>query len=820
MRIDAVFGAIGRFAVTFRWLVVLVWILGAIAAATQLPSLSSVTQSNNAKFLPASAPSEHAAVLAAPFGTAGLQPVPVVAARTASRLTPADVTALSALQGNLKSVSGVAKVLDAGVSPNGHAEQLVVLASQLNGGNPNAASNLVDALRAKIAAAGLPAGLQVHLAGDIAAQVDQQKASGNTGGKIEELSLLLIIVLLVLIFRSLSLALTTLAPALISFTIAGPLVAEAAKHGLQVSSLASFLMIVLVLGAGTDYGLFLVFRVREELRAVQHGEQGAYYPDSRGLAGSLAGDLIHTRTPAREAIIRSVTKVGESIAFSAATVIAAVLTLLLASFSFYSGLAAPFAIAIAVMLFAALTLLPALLSIRLSLLAMKRAVFKRAFGKPKLLPWNIQGSGKPGVWGRVAGRIVRYPVPTLLAGVVFFGALGVAVFGYTAAGFGGNTAPPAGSDSAAGQTLLNKYFPQSAANPTSIIFTFSTPVWQDPAPVAKATSELQASGLFTKVTGPLNPVGPLLTGQQYAELHAALGPAGALPAVAPPNSGVPAIGYQIYRATSNYVAPDGRTVQFSTSLKAGDPGTTSAMNAVPAVRAETAAVAKSVGASDSAVGGEAPALYDISNISNSDLKRIIPIAILAIGVILALVLRSLVAPLYLIASVGVSYLAALGLSVLVFIKIGHSGGLVFFMPFLMFIFLLALGEDYNILVMTRIREEVREYPLREAVRRALSRTGTTVTSAGLVLAGTFLVFTIVAGSGSGGAQIRDIGFGLALGILMDTFLVRTLLVPSTVVLLGRWNWWPSKMSRVSAQIPEEPAEPAKLGQPRQPNPLP
>ena len=820
MRIDAVFGAIGRFAVTFRWLVVLVWILGAIAAATQLPSLSSVTQSNNAKFLPASAPSEHAAVLAAPFGTAGLQPVPVVAARTASRLTPADVTALSALQGDLKSVSGVAKVLDAGVSPNGHAEQLVVLASQLNGGNPNAASNLVDALRAKIAAAGLPAGLQVHLAGDIAAQVDQQKASGNTGGKIEELSLLLIIVLLVLIFRSLSLALTTLAPALISFTIAGPLVAEAAKHGLQVSSLASFLMIVLVLGAGTDYGLFLVFRVREELRAVQHGEQGAYYPDSRGLAGSLAGDLIHTRPPAREAIIRSVTKVGESIAFSAATVIAAVLTLLLASFSFYSGLAAPFAIAIAVMLFAALTLLPALLSIRLSLLAMKRAVFKRAFGKPKLLPWNIQGSGKPGVWGRVAGRIVRHPVPTLLAGVVFFGALGVAVFGYTAAGFGGNTAPPAGSDSAAGQTLLNKYFPQSAANPTSIIFTFSTPVWQDPAPVAKATSELQASGLFTKVTGPLNPVGPLLTGQQYTELHAALGPAGALPPVAPPHSGVPAIGYQIYRATSNYVAPDGRTVQFSTSLKAGDPGTTSAMNAVPAVRAETAAVAKSIGASDSAVGGEAPALYDISNISNSDLKRIIPIAILAIGVILALVLRSLVAPLYLIASVGVSYLAALGLSVLVFIKLGHSGGLVFFMPFLMFIFLLALGEDYNILVMTRIREEVREYPLREAVRRALSRTGTTVTSAGLVLAGTFLVFTIVAGSGSGGAQIRDIGFGLALGILMDTFLVRTLLVPSTVVLLGRWNWWPSKMSRVSAQIPEEPAEPAKLGQPRQPNPLP
>src|SRR5208282_1134655 len=195
----------------------------------------------------------------------------------------------------------------------------------------------------------------------------------------------------------------------------------------------------------------------------------------------------------------------------------------------------------------------------------------------------------------------------------------------------------------------------------------------------------------------------------------------------------------------------------------------------------------------SAVGGEAPALYDISSISNSDLKRIIPIAILAIGVILALVLRSLVAPLYLVASVGVSYLAALGLSVLIFIKLGGSGGLVFFMPFLMFIFLLALGEDYNILVMTRIREEAHRLPLRQAVAKAVGVTGSTVTSAGLVLAGTFIVLTVAAGSGSGASQVRDIGLGLALGILMDTFLVRTLLVPSTVVLLGKWNWWPSKL---------------------------
>jgi RND superfamily putative drug exporter len=136
------------------------------------------------------------------------------------------------------------------------------------------------------------------------------------------------------------------------------------------------------------------------------------------------------------------------------------------------------------------------------------------------------------------------------------------------------------------------------------------------------------------------------------------------------------------------------------------------------------------------------------------------------------------------------------------------------MPFLMFIFLLALGEDYNILVMSRIREEAHALPLRQAITKALSTTGTTVTSAGLILAGTFAVFAVA--GGSLGTQVRDIGVGLALGILMDTFLVRTLLVPSTAVLLGRWNWWPSKLGR-KGTAPEEPpgadspAEPLPVG---------
>lgn len=812
MYVDAIFGSIGQFSVRFRWLMALVWIVGTVAAVHFLPSLSNVTQNDNTKFLPANAPVEKATALAAPLGPTNLVPIPVVVARTAGPLTAADTAAIASLQGELKTVSSVRRVLELGASqPSatspGQAEQLVVLVTQF-GNDQTAAIDLVNNLRAKIASAGLPAGLKAHLAGSLAVAVDQQKANGNQGGRIQDLSALFIVLLLVLIFRSLTLALTTLIPALMSVLISGPLVAEAAHHGLRVSPIAALLMIVLVLGAGTDYGLFLVFRVREQLRVADY--DGGPRGTDGGLFRALWTDLRRPRDPAKVAIITAVTRVGESITFSAATVIAAVLTLLLASFSFYADLGVPFAIAIGVTLIAALTLLPALASIRLSLLGVKRTLFTSTFGRPKLLPWDIQGTGKPGVWGAVAGRIVRQPIPTLLIGLVFFGALAVGVSGYKAGGFGGSTTPPAGSDSAAGQAQLTKYFPQSSANPTELIFRFGQPVWDNPAELATAARQLRASRLFTQVSGPLNPVGITLAPTQFAALHAALGPAKDLPPAQPAGSKIPKIGYEIYRATGNFVSRDGRTVLFSVGLAAGDPGSTTALNAVPAIRAKTTAVARAIGASDSGVAGEAPAVYDISSISDGDLKKIIPVAIAVIGLLLAIVLRSLVAPLYLIASVGVSYLAALGLSVLLFVQFGGTGGLVFFLPFLMFIFLLALGEDYNILVMTRIREEAHKLPLRQAVARALSVTGTTVTSAGIVLAGTFLVLALVGGTGqSGSSQVLDIGVGLALGILMDTFLVRTLLVPSTVVLLGRWNWWPAKLTVDEPDVQAD--QPAAIG---------
>jgi RND superfamily putative drug exporter len=153
-----------------------------------------------------------------------------------------------------------------------------------------------------------------------------------------------------------------------------------------------------------------------------------------------------------------------------------------------------------------------------------------------------------------------------------------------------------------------------------------------------------------------------------------------------------------------------------------------------------------------------------------------------------------------------SYFAALGIAVLIFQVGAGESGLNFVLPFLLFVFLMALGEDYNILVMSRIREEAAKTPLRAAVRAACHHTGHTVTSAGLILAATFAA----AGVTGATSQIKQLGTAIALGVLIDTFLVRTLMVPAIVVLCRRWNWWPSPLSRRSAQIEAAPAPSAEV----------
>jgi putative drug exporter of the RND superfamily len=762
--VTAFFGGLGRFTVKYRWLVLGLWLVVIIVSSRALPSLSSEINNNNSQFLPASAPSNQAATLAIPvLGNQNrTSQVVIVAARLLGPLTAGDQAAVTRVIDAARQVPKVVTVRDVGTSSEGNATQIYVTA-EVSQANISDQKTLINNLEATVRSADVPAGLQVHLAGPVAANVANQEKSANTGRSVQSLSLLLIIVLLLLVFRSLLAPLITLLPAAVALLVANRFIGGLGAHGLQISEITQLLLIVLLLGAGTDYGLFLVFRVREELHA--------------------------GRDP-HDAVARSVTRVGESISASAGTVILALLSLLFASFGIYHDLGIPLAVGIGVMLVAGLTLLPALLSV---------------FGTAAFWPSRVGRSSQAaeGWWGRVAGRVLRRPALALGVGVLCFAGLASFATGYQAAGFGGALNAPKGTDAAAGNAILVRYFPQSSTNPTNLVMRFSTPIWDHPESVAAAQSALETSREFTTLAGPLNPTGTTLTPAEYTALHQAFGPAQLLPRTPPSDlHGYSEALYNAYRSTSAFVSSDGRTIQFQAALTAGDPSSTAALRAVPRLRAATTHAAAVAGAEASGVAGEAPALYDVSSTSDHDLATIIPIAILAIGLLLALVLRSAIAPLYLIVSVALSYFAALGVAVLVFMDIAGDSGLTFILPFLMFIFLLALGEDYNILVMTRIREEAHVRDLRPAVIRAVGRTGPTVTSAGLVLAGTFAVFAFAGASGPGGSQIRAVGIGLSVGILMDTFFVRTVLVPATVMLLGRWNWWPGHLSREESTTAE------------------
>jgi RND superfamily putative drug exporter len=749
--VDRLFERLGRFVVRYRYLVVLFWLVVIVVSARALPSLSSEINNDNSQFLPANAPSQQANALAAPLiGNPDAEsPLYVIAARSSGPIGPADEVALERLaraDAALPKVQGVRLVA---VAPTGHAALLLVQV-HLNVSDVQDQKAVVDELQSSFAAARPPAGLQLHLAGQVATNVANQVSSQRTGNRTQALSFLLIIVILLLIFRSVLAPIVTLVPAGVALAVSERFIGGLGASGLKISIITELLLIVLLLGAGTDYGLFLVFRVREELR--------------NGLEP-------------REAVVHALVRVGESISASAGTVVFALLSLLLASFGIYKDLAIPLAVGVGVMLIAGLTLLPALL-----------AISGRALFWPSPL---VPGVEREGWWGRTAAQLVRRPAATLSVGLVLFTALSLIALGYHSGGFGGALDAPAGTDAAAGNALQARYFPQSSANPANLVLAYQRPVWQDPQVLAEAEASLRSSGDFAQLQGPLDPNGTALTPAELARLHAELGNARLLTGTPPPGVTVSPALYDAYRSTQQFLSADGRTVQFAANLRAGDQGSNGAMAATPAIRAALARAGRASGASATGVAGEAAALYDVSSTSNRDLVTIVPVAVAAIAILLALVLRSLVAPLYLIVSVVLSYLAALGVATLVFIDLGGEGGLSFILPFIMFIFLLALGEDYNILVMTRIREEAHRMPLRQAVVRAVGRTGPTVTSAGIILAGTFAVFAIAGSQGPSGNQIRAIGFGVAIGILMDTFLVRTLLVPSTVALLGRLNWWPS-----------------------------
>jgi putative drug exporter of the RND superfamily len=217
-----------------------------------------------------------------------------------------------------------------------------------------------------------------------------------------------------------------------------------------------------------------------------------------------------------------------------------------------------------------------------------------------------------------------------------------------------------------------------------------------------------------------------------------------------------------------------------------DPYSTEALDLVPTLRD----TARGAGGEGTIVGGPTATKYDLDEAALRDLKVLPPIVLLVILVIIGALLRAVVAPLLLVGTVIVSFLASLGACVLIFDHVFGFPGQDPSLPLFGFIFLVALGVDYNIFLMARVREEAERHGTHEGMLRGLAVTGAVITSAGIVLAGTFSVLAVLPL-----VTLTQIGFLVAFGVLLDTFIVRSILLPATVLELDRRIWWPSRLAR-------------------------
>jgi uncharacterized membrane protein YdfJ with MMPL/SSD domain len=231
----------------------------------------------------------------------------------------------------------------------------------------------------------------------------------------------------------------------------------------------------------------------------------------------------------------------------------------------------------------------------------------------------------------------------------------------------------------------------------------------------------------------------------------------------------------------SYLSADGTAARLQVVLKVG-PYAPEALAAVGQLR-----TAVNQDGATGVVEGSSAIVADLQASSNRDMVRVVIWVLAGVFVVLVLLLRALVAPLYLILTILLSYGATLGIVRVVFQNILGTSGVTWWVPIFMFVMLVALGMDYNIFLMGRVKEEVATSGNREGVRTAVARTGGIITSAGIIMAGTFGAMMSASILG-----LVQVGFAVAVGILLDTFVVRTALVPAIAVLLGRWSWWPRR----------------------------
>ena len=418
--------------------------------------------------------------------------------------------------------------------------------------------------------------------------------------------------------------------------------------------------------------------------------------------------------------------VFEPILASGSTVIAGLLVLLLSDLSSNRGLGPVGAIGIASAMITVLTFLPALL-----------VVFGRWIFWPKIPRFDDVDEQLSGTWAKIGSAVEKHPKRTWISTALLLTVLAGFSFTLKADGLANTEAFTTRTDSVIGLEKLGEHFPSGEGSPVEIVINQSD--------LASATAALLTVGNVAFVE-------PVVAGQKI------------------PGQPTPPI-----------KVVDGK-ILLNATLKVA-PDSVEARNTIPIIREAVHKVDK-----DILVGGGTAVQYDTDVASRHDNRLIIPVVLLIIGVILGLLLRSILAAGLLLLTVVLSFMATLGVCQLVFEHIFNFKGADASFPLFAFIFLVALGIDYNIFLMTRVREEALKIGTRKGVIKGLTVTGGVITSAGIVLAATFAVLGVLPL-----VFLAELGFAVAFGVLLDTIVVRSLLVPALVHVIGPKIWWPSKL---------------------------
>ncbi|QEC48046.1 MMPL family transporter [Baekduia soli] len=672
-----------------KWIVFAVWIVAIFAvSAAQLPSKFSAAEKNEStSFLPGSAESTKALAVTKRL-QGGERAATVIVYQRREGLAAADRARIAADVRRLDATGPEFPQATRFSAPTLSQDGSTALIVNSLKGNGKGSTIRDPVERYRSLVSGDRGGLVVKVTGPAGFSADAIKVFEGINGTLIGAAVLLVLVLLIIIYRS---------PFFWFFPLLavgfGELVSRAAGYGLTqlgvtVNGQSSSILSVLVLGAGTDYALLLVARYREELR----------HEEDRHVA-----------------MARALSTAGPAIVASALTVSIGLLSLSLAKVNGTSGLGPIGAMGILVALVSQMTFLPALLVI----------VGRRPFW-PYVPHVGDRGTDAThGAWRRIGERVAARPgrvalATTALLAVMCFGLLNFSDGLTQSSSFRDRV------ESVDGQKLIAAAFPAGASAPTDIVV-------RDAARVAAVVAAVQRVDGVAQVrpTGARGPEGTLLA--------AAL------------------------------------TV---------DPYAKQAYDLVPKIRAAARSADPRA-----LVGGPSAVEHDLRAASAQDTRLLVPLTLLIVFVILGLLLRAIVAPLLLIATVVLSFAASLGLSALVFDVIFGFPGSDPSLPLFAFIFLVALGVDYNIFLMARVREEAMRLGTREGMLRGLAVTGGVITSAGIVLAGTFSVLAVLPL-----VFLTELGFTIAFGVLLDTFLVRSVLVPALVLRIGPRAWWPSALA--------------------------